>query len=181
MKEFERLAAARLQVLQREQEALVRTHAERVSVATRAVDASTESVASLAEHAKLKGVQQRRSEARLADVVRQLTDAPVSDRGLLEETARLKELEAALEKRRADGAASTLPGDLAEVNKEIDSLKRLLSTMRRERDDLSAMASTAGQVALLQRDGQDKEEAAEKLFGACRQRVLDLFGEEARL
>jgi len=62
----------------------VRTNQERVSLATRAVDCSTESVASMAENVRMKTSQQRRNESLLAGVVRSLAEMPVSERQLEE-------------------------------------------------------------------------------------------------
>ncbi len=77
-------AAYRLGVLQKEQKDLQAANQERVSAATTTVDIATANVAGLAENARLKQTQQRRNESQLTDVVRQLADAPVSERLLQE-------------------------------------------------------------------------------------------------
>ena len=67
-----------------------------------------------------------------------------------------------------------------EVNKSVESLKRELAALRRERDELSTVAGVAGQMALLRRDADDKDDGAQKVYTACKSRLDELFGAEVR-
>lgn len=62
----------------------MKTNQDRVTQATKAVDLATESVAGLAENIRMKTSQQRKNEAQLTSIARQLTEAPVSERQLEE-------------------------------------------------------------------------------------------------
>ncbi len=96
---------------------------------------------------------------------------PQNQEQLTEETAKL-------EKKRADVAASKYEANLAEMNRGIAELKSALTALRRERDDLSSMAGIAGKVQLLQRDADEKRDAAGQLYTKCMPRMQAVFGAE---
>ena len=175
---FEEKATQRLRALQKELDDLVRANLECVTTATKSVDQATETVAGLAENQRIKISLQRRNEQQLGDTVRALTDMPSSDRQLTEETARLKEVESQLEKKKAETAAASAGDELGDLVRAMDQVKHELATLRRERDELSTMAGVAGQLSLTRRDADEKEENAGKTFEACKPRLAALFGEE---
>jgi hypothetical protein len=96
---------------------------------------------------------------------------PQNQEQLTEETAKL-------EKKRADVAASKYEANLSEMNRGIAELKSALTALRRERDDLSSMAGIAGKVQLLQRDADEKRDAAGQLYTKCMPRMQAVFGAE---
>jgi hypothetical protein len=75
-------------------------------------------------------------------------------------------------------AASKYEANLAEMNRGIAELKSALAALRRERDELSSMAGIAGKVQLLQRDADEKRDAAGQLYAKCMPRMQVLFGAE---
>lgn len=89
-------------------------------------------------------------------------------------------MEALLEKKRAEAVASPVVDELAENGKSLESVKRELAALRRQRDELSTVAGVSGQVTLLRRDAADKEDAAAKAFATITPLLADLFGAEAR-
>ena len=97
-----------------------------------------------------------------------------------QENARLKNLEAQLEKKKAEVAAATAGDEQGEIVPAVESAKQELASLRRERDELSNVAGVAGQLSMLRRDADDKQEAASKSFEACGPRIAALFGAEVR-
>ena len=97
-----------------------------------------------------------------------------------QDNERLEEELAKLEKKRSDLAGARYEASIAELNKGIADMKAALSVARRERDELSSMAGVAGKVQLLQRDADEKREAAQAVYAKCTPRLQELFGDEAR-
>lgn len=83
-------------------------------------------------------------------------------------------------KKRADGSAAASSDELVEYGKSMDSAKRELAALRRQRDELSTVAGVSGQVALLRRDASDKDDLARRAFDVCKPRLAAHFGSEVR-
>ena len=193
----------RLRTLQQEHEELVRANAKRLQSSTDAVDKATASAVSATEGLRSIRTAQHRNEMRIAEIVAEQADAPATGRTLAEVRARTvasppplrthtltapraqdnERLEAELaklEKKRSDLAGARYEASIAELNKGISDTKAALSVARRERDELSSMAGVAGKVQLLQRDADEKREAAQAVYAKCTPRLQELFGDEAR-
>lgn len=153
-------AQARLQALQQEHAAVVAASRQSVEARTKEVDAATEAVAALAEQERAKSAQLRRGEQRCGELERALAERPVSERDRADLQAAVADAAARLERRKADPQDARLEAELGEAGKAIDRDKRTLGTLRRQLNELSTMAGVAGQVQLLLRDAQDKEDAA---------------------
>lgn len=172
-------AHARLRALQQEHAATLSASAEQVAAATKRVDTATEAVASLAENERLKARALAANTQRSGVLARLLAEKPVSEREKEDQEARVADAASKLEKKRADPSSAAAEKELADVGKTLMRLKASLSSLRRERDELSSMAGISGQMQLLNRDAQDKEDAAAAVYAKLGARLQQLFGDAA--
>lgn len=90
----------------------------------------------------------------------------------------MKDVSSRLDDKRAQSTAAAYDTALQASTAKINTMKQELTRLRRERDMLSSSAGLAGQVQLLQRDADEKRDAASRLYDKCKPRLQLLCGGE---